>query len=160
MIFLSFAAAFTAFTIFRPKDAPFKVKAQDIAQGPFNFTGPHRSVLLNSTLGFQKIFVINTEARTDKRAEMTILSKLYNIDLTFVPGVKGIDVVKLDEKESLAYPRLQNEIGCARAHTNVWQKMIEEDIASALIFEDDVDFDVNIRKQLDKFQGDESSNDV
>lgn len=37
------------------------------------------------------------------------------------------------------------QIGCWRAHANVWSHMVLNGISSALIFEDDVDFSVGIR---------------
>ena len=39
----------------------------------------------------------------------------------------------------------QAQIGCWRAHANVWSHMVSNGISSALIFEDDVDFSVGIR---------------
>jgi GR25 family glycosyltransferase involved in LPS biosynthesis len=36
------------------------------------------------------------------------------------------------------------QIGCWRAHMNIWREMIRTGISSALILEDDVDWDVRI----------------
>jgi GR25 family glycosyltransferase involved in LPS biosynthesis len=35
-------------------------------------------------------------------------------------------------------------LGCWRSHANVWQRVIEEDVGTAIILEDDIDWDVNI----------------
>ena len=37
-------------------------------------------------------------------------------------------------------------LGIWRAHANVWRHMIDNDVQSALIIEDDVDFDTNIKE--------------
>jgi GR25 family glycosyltransferase involved in LPS biosynthesis len=86
--------------------------------------------------------------RVDKKAEISIIGRYFNLDIEFIPGVKGTDVAIVKEEG-----RLQNELGCHRAHTNIWLKMVQEDISSALIFEDDNDFDVDIRHQLGLVQG-------
>jgi GR25 family glycosyltransferase involved in LPS biosynthesis len=44
-----------------------------------------------------------------------------------------------------------NAIGCWRAHLNVLQKIVHEDVASALVFEDDADWDVSLKSQLIQF---------
>src|SRR4051794_18106389 len=36
------------------------------------------------------------------------------------------------------------QLGCWRAHANIWSRMLSENITSALIMEDDADWDVNI----------------
>lgn len=44
-----------------------------------------------------------------------------------------------------------NTIGCWRAHLNVLQKMVRENVATALVFEDDADWDVSLKHQLVQF---------
>ncbi|KAE9979395.1 hypothetical protein EG328_000880 [Venturia inaequalis] len=39
-------------------------------------------------------------------------------------------------------------LGCWRSHANVWRKIINEDIATAIILEDDADWDVNVKEQM------------
>jgi hypothetical protein len=36
------------------------------------------------------------------------------------------------------------QLGCWRAHANVWSRMLSENINTALIVEDDADWDVNV----------------
>ena len=45
-------------------------------------------------------------------------------------------------------PRLE-EVGCWRAHANLWSHIISSGVSSALIFEDDADFSVGIRDILE-----------
>ena len=42
-------------------------------------------------------------------------------------------------------------VGCWRAHMNVYERMMRERVSSALIFEDDADWDVALRAQLVQF---------
>lgn len=116
---------------------------------PLHFEGIHRHIELNSTLGFQKVYAINMKRRADKRAEAAILGHLYNVDIDFAPGVVGTDVVKLEDPKD----RRQNEIGAHRAHTDLWTRIVSEKISSALIFEDDFDWDENMRSQMHRLQG-------
>ena len=44
-----------------------------------------------------------------------------------------------------------NVIGCWRAHMNVYQRMVHERVSTALIFEDDADWDVALKHQLVQF---------
>jgi len=69
--------------------------------------------------------------------------------LTFVPGVNS----KVLEKQSLPdvygtpYVVLEPaHLACYRGHANIWRKMVEEGIETALIMEDDIDWDLNIRE--------------
>ncbi|KAL2108729.1 hypothetical protein VUR80DRAFT_3437 [Thermomyces stellatus] len=57
-------------------------------------SAPSRGPLevLNSTLGFQEIFVINLPERTDRRDAMTLAAAVTDLSLTFIPGVRGADV--------------------------------------------------------------------
>lgn len=133
------------------------VRPKDSTSYPITYAGSHQQVSLNSTLGFQKVFVINmAEQRPDKAAEMAILGNQYNIEFEFVSGVRGKDI---DLGDAGSNTRLLNEIGCHMAHTNVWTKMVKENLTSALILEDDVDFDENLRLQLGLLQG-EGAQDV
>ncbi len=38
------------------------------------------------------------------------------------------------------------QLGCWRSHADVWHRVIEENIETALILEDDVDWDVNVHE--------------
>ena len=100
---------------------------------------------MNSTLGFDKIYVINLSHRKDRRDEL--LEKFKDLDLTFVDAVNGNDLnIKdlIDEKilnKSFYDPGgilTKNIIGCALSHKKCWDKAIEDNVDTALILEDDV----------------------
>lgn len=50
---------------------------------------------VNSTLGFDKIFVLNLPSRTDRRDAMDLMASITGIDVEFEAGVKGEDVSKI-----------------------------------------------------------------
>ncbi|KAL6249490.1 hypothetical protein RBB50_003343 [Rhinocladiella similis] len=111
-------------------------------------TGPTGSMedISNRTLGFEKIFAISMPSRSDKRDSIAVQASLTNFDLEFVDGVAGDSV----DKKALPWKMDQEPavVGCWRAHLDVLQRIVNENIQSALIFEDDADWDIGIRAQL------------
>jgi hypothetical protein len=39
-------------------------------------------------------------------------------------------------------------LACYRGHANIWRKMVEDGVETALIMEDDIDWDLNIRETM------------
>ncbi|UZJ55630.1 hypothetical protein CBS101457_004950 [Exobasidium rhododendri] len=101
---------------------------------------------LNSTFGFEKIYVLNMPNRTDKRAEMVVLSHHYGFAIEFVEGVDGVS------KKPHLHHLAAGIYGTAEGHAKVWQKILTDRISTALIFEDDNDFDMRIREQMSRLQ--------
>ncbi|OQV10031.1 hypothetical protein CLAIMM_14086 [Cladophialophora immunda] len=103
----------------------------------------------NMTLGFQKIYMISLPERTDKQDTFTMQAAFSAISYTLVDGVYGDKV----PTKALPYTMSQkaNVIGCWRAHINVYQKMVYEGVSTALVFEDDADWDVALKHQLVQF---------
>ncbi|KIW22001.1 uncharacterized protein PV07_12599 [Cladophialophora immunda] len=103
----------------------------------------------NQTLGFQEIYMISLPERTDKRDAFALQAAFSGISYTVVDGVHG------DEVPSHALPNTMdqrsNVVGCWRAHVNVLQRMVREGVSTALIFEDDADWDVALKHQLVQF---------
>ena len=69
---------------------------------------------------------------------MKLAASLFNISITFIPDIYGADVSP--KALPFSFDRKQNVVGSWRAHMNVAAKMVEENIQSALIFEDDTDW--------------------
>jgi GR25 family glycosyltransferase involved in LPS biosynthesis len=101
---------------------------------------------LNSTFGFEKIYVLSMPHRTDKRAEMTVLAHQYGFEFEFVDGVDGL-ALRPNHTHIKA-----GIYGTAEGHAKVWQKILTSRVSSALIFEDDNDFDMRIREQVSRMQ--------
>lgn len=106
----------------------------------------------NATLGFAHIYALNLPTRTDKRDAMDLSATLTNISLTWRDGVDGKDM------HPNAIPPAHDgdgeftkdgEVGCWRGHMNIIREIATSGIGSALLLEDDADWDVNIKSQLE-----------
>ena len=93
------------------------------------------------------IFIINLEKDIQRREHMKLLCKEYKLKYHFVKAIDGAEldkntVVKVcDQKaciRSIDRELTINEIGCALSHLSIYNKMIDENIENALIFEDDI----------------------
>ncbi|KAK8850952.1 glycosyltransferase family 25 protein [Apiospora arundinis] len=103
----------------------------------------------NATLGFQKVFVVNLPDRTDKRDALSLVGTLTGIKLDWVRALRGVDVP--DKALPLGVDRQgwrDGGIGSWRSQMNAIRTMVEENISSALILEDDADWDVRLKQQL------------
>ncbi|KAG5918632.1 hypothetical protein E4U42_006789 [Claviceps africana] len=110
------------------------------------------SHVFNATLGFEDILVVGLPSRSDRRDGMTLAAALSEIRIHFVNGVKG------EEVSEKAVPVPENgqhlegpSLGSWRGHMNAIQEVVRRNLSSALILEDDVDWDVRIREQLRDF---------
>ncbi|KAI8624917.1 hypothetical protein F5Y19DRAFT_480155 [Xylariaceae sp. FL1651] len=121
----------------------------------------HDMDMLNSTLGFERIFVINLPSRLDRRDAMTLAGAVSNLSFTFLEGLKGDQLPpssfaasSADRKQDRS--RSSNSAsagawGSWRAHMNALQTIINHDMGSALVLEDDVDWDVRLKLQMRTF---------
>ncbi|PSN61056.1 hypothetical protein BS50DRAFT_163887 [Corynespora cassiicola Philippines] len=104
--------------------------------------------IFNTTLGFEKIFVINAPWRSDRRDSLSLAASYSGIDLEWVEGINSSNI---DEK---AFPPgnhrtlPKGNLGSWRAHMNTIREIIQQNLTTALILEDDVDWDFRIRNQL------------
>ncbi|EGP86104.1 uncharacterized protein MYCGRDRAFT_74064 [Zymoseptoria tritici IPO323] len=104
----------------------------------------------NSTLGFQKIFVISLPSRTDHRDAMSLASAFTGLDIEYVDGVTEVNKGALpphDEKFKLS----DKSYGSWRAHMNALRLIVEQNLTTALVLEDDVDWDLRIKSQMQDF---------
>ncbi|KAI9871453.1 MAG: hypothetical protein M1830_002902, partial [Pleopsidium flavum] len=106
----------------------------------------------NETLGFERIYVIGLKDRTDKRDALTLTSSLTGFKLDWIDGVKGEEIpdkaVPFGTNRTLLW---ENNLGSWRGHMNAIRAIIENRLSSALIMEDDMDWDVNVKSQLSQF---------
>ncbi|PKS05593.1 hypothetical protein jhhlp_008111 [Lomentospora prolificans] len=121
------------------------IAARGMGSGPID--------VFNSTLGFGKIFVVNLPERTDRRDLMTLAAAVTGLEFTYIPGVRGADI---PEKVLPPSPRKKNvnwagKTGSWRAHMNVLQRIVQENLTSALIMEDDADWDIRLKSQAQTF---------
>lgn len=112
---------------------------------------PDINRVTNDTLGFSKIFVVGLPERTDKRDALALTSALTGFHVDFVDGVRGESIP--DKAVPLGIDRhalMENNLGSWRGHMNAIRRIVEEDLESALIMEDDMDWDVRLRSQLEE----------
>ncbi len=93
-----------------------------------------------------KIFVINLEKSREKKDKITSLLNNYTADYEFFKATNGTELKNNEYNINLEwYNPCDNthitlgEIGCAISHYTLWKKIIDENIESAIIFEDDIE---------------------
>ena len=114
--------------------------------GPQLPTGP---LVTNSTLDFGKIYVLNLETREDRHDEMALIAAASGLKLEFIAGVnsKTLDTQTLPDTYGTTEIILElAHLACYRGHANIWRQIVEDGVETALIFEDDIDWDLNIRE--------------
>ena len=88
-----------------------------------------------------KVFVINLERSTDRKAILEERAKIVGLDIEFIKAVDGRTLSDSEiesHTQPLNYAYMRGEVGCALSHQKIYRKIIEEDIPYALILEDDV----------------------
>ncbi|KIV88243.1 hypothetical protein PV10_07945 [Exophiala mesophila] len=109
----------------------------------------HHEDVYNTTLGFQKVFTISLQERTDKKDLSTLAASFAGFQVEYLPGVRPDDIADQAIPSNWdTGQRNPGALGCWRAHMNVLQKIISEGIQSALITEDDADWSPFLKDQL------------
>ncbi|KAI6084734.1 glycosyltransferase family 25 protein [Hypoxylon rubiginosum] len=111
-----------------------------------------KSDVFNATLGFEKVFVIGLPERSDKRDALTLMSALTGFKLSWIDGVLGKTMS--DKALPLGWNRetmQDSNLGSWRGHVNTMRRIVEDGISSALILEDDMDWDVHVKTELEQF---------
>ena len=90
------------------------------------------TVSLNSTLGFEKIYVLSLPFRDDRHDEFALLSSAYGFEIERVDGVRP------DELYGPGQPLFADDVtpteqACWRAHVRIWRKMVEEGVETAMM---------------------------
>ncbi|KAI9476784.1 hypothetical protein BX667DRAFT_323445 [Coemansia mojavensis] len=99
----------------------------------------------NSTLGFQKILVLNMPHRHERRRNMNALARVHNLDLTYAKTVNRDEA----NVEAINNGYLINgtHLACYLSHLSLYRRIIAENIQTALIFEDDVDMEWDLKQR-------------
>lgn len=104
----------------------------------------------NGTLGFGKVFVVGLPERTDKRDAIALSSSLTGFDIEWIDGVRGESIP--DKAVPFGIDRkvlMETNLGSWRGHMNAVRKIVVDNLDSALIMEDDMDWDVRLKPQLE-----------
>lgn len=105
---------------------------------------------------FEKVFLLNLPERTDKLDMFTLASSVTGFTFDVIEGVKGQglnnkSLPSLNGAPTSDNPDKYNIIGCWRAHMNAAQAIVRNRLSSALIIEDDSDWDTHLKDQLELF---------
>ncbi|KAK9358179.1 hypothetical protein V1504DRAFT_428344 [Lipomyces starkeyi] len=102
------------------------------------------STAWNETLGFSKVLYISMPYRTDRQDAMNLLASMSDIKIKLIEGVDGdsINAKAVPDKADLR----ASVLGCWRAHADAWRDVIDNNFETALILEDDIDWDENIHQ--------------
>ena len=100
---------------------------------------------------FDKIYVINMDADTDRLESIT--NELDNIHTKFIrmPGIIADKALRSQEANFFGkYFSPTSAIGISEAHRKIWKTVIEKNYSSALCFEDDIKLIDNISDIIPK----------
>ncbi|MCJ1398765.1 hypothetical protein MMC11_001966, partial [Xylographa trunciseda] len=100
---------------------------------------------------FEKILVVSLPERTDRRDGLIIASAVSNIEFDFVDGVHGNTVLDKTLPPGDHDHLANSSIGSWRAHLNAVAEVVHKNYSSALIMEDDADWDVRLKLLLKEF---------
>jgi len=104
----------------------------------------------NRTLGFEKVYSIGLSNHWHKRDAQSLSAQYIGFDITPVEGVRWEDIPKTEYPVGWHDP-FPASIGCWRAHLNVLSDIVTSGVSSALILEDDADWDIFLKPQLQEF---------
>jgi GR25 family glycosyltransferase involved in LPS biosynthesis len=82
--------------------------------------------------------------RSDRRDAIELLASYTNLNMTWAPGVDG-DTVTRKARPYDGHKLSAPTIGCWRAHANIWRQLLDAPYSTALILEDDIDWDIKTR---------------
>lgn len=106
-----------------------------------------------------KTYLINLDRNADRLESASRELRAQGIDFERFPAVDGSVLADDERKRVLARfharmarhnPLTKGELGCALSHAAIWRKMIEEDVAVALVVEDDVQFSDRFGRALER----------
>lgn len=106
----------------------------------------------NTTLGFEKILVVGLEERSDRRDTMILQSSLTGFEVEWVNGMKGEEIPEKALPLGTERHMIGNaNLGSWRGHMNAVRSVIERRLSTALIMEDDLDWDIRLKSQMPEF---------
>ncbi|OIW26394.1 hypothetical protein CONLIGDRAFT_662915 [Coniochaeta ligniaria NRRL 30616] len=112
------------------------------------FTLPPR--VTNATLGFARVFAVGLPERSDKRDALALASALTGFRVDWISGVRGESIP--DKAVPLGVDRkklMETNLGSWRGHMDAVRRIVEEGLESALVLEDDMDWDVRLKPLLE-----------
>ncbi|XP_052823543.1 procollagen galactosyltransferase 1 [Octopus bimaculoides] len=116
----------------------------------------------SSKLGFDQIYLINLIRRPQRRRKMLMSLRELGIEIFILNAVDGKTLndtylKQLGVKQLPGYAdpyhgrqMTMGEIGCFLSHFVIWKDVVDNNYRKALVFEDDVRFEIFFRQKLEK----------
>lgn len=147
--------AFASWLFLLPSRVP------DLVDLPHTYDGSHPAMHINDTLGFERIIVLNLPRRVDRRDIMTLMARASGFLFEYFAAKSGHEMkdYKLPPMKLLPYIKrihdvlTPGQVGCYRSNLDIMRYIVHNGISSALILQDDAEWDVNIRQSLTLLQG-------
>jgi len=107
------------------------------------------------------IFVVNLQRDHEKKSHMISVAENLGVKFDYIDAVYGKDLSQGEVDnvydESLSQKVLgrglsRGELGCALSHLSIYQKMVDEQVETALVLEDDVDISSEIHDVFNALQ--------
>lgn len=107
---------------------------------------------------FPKIFIINLEHCKERRASITkqldSLGLEYEITNAVDGNILSENIVhkyysECETRKNINRSLSREEIGCYLSHTNIYRKIVEDNISHAIVLEDDIFLNSNFRTLID-----------
>lgn len=102
---------------------------------------------INSTLGTAAIITLNSVSRPDRRDYLALMAGMTGLDLTYMSAWTTKPTQKALPNEH--NPNLKDvEYACWRSHADAWRQIVEKGWETAMIMEDDGDWDGGIHQSM------------
>jgi hypothetical protein len=96
--------------------------------------------------------IVNLPSRPDKLDSNTLAASLVGFHFEVIPGMRGEDVPWKSLPVSYdTHPDSNGTIGAYRSLLNAMRSVVERRLTTALIMEDDTDWDIDLKTQLYNF---------
>ncbi|KAL6720022.1 hypothetical protein ACLMJK_001943 [Lecanora helva] len=105
---------------------------------------------MNNTLGFERIYALVLPGRADRTRPLLNAAKATNLNLTVLDAIRDKDIAKEFWPQDWKDDHTTGELGCLVSHVRTWNKMIAQNVSSALIVESDADWDLRLRSSMRK----------
>ncbi|XP_061566902.1 procollagen galactosyltransferase 1 [Cololabis saira] len=111
-------------------------------------------------MGFDEVFMINLQRRTDRRERMLTALHEQEIACKVTAAVDG-KAMNVSEVQAMGIhmlpgysdpyhgrPLTKGELGCFLSHYNIWKMVVERGLQTSLVIEDDLRFEVFFKRRL------------
>ncbi|KAJ1977692.1 hypothetical protein H4R34_003483 [Dimargaris verticillata] len=99
-------------------------------------------------LGFDEIYVINLKKRTDRKAQMLLQADFLGLQFKFTEAATPETMGYIPKHKKRLKGMSEFQLACWRSHMNIYLDIVERNLTSALILEDDVDLDLTLPRDI------------